>query len=431
MTGNKPAKPNDNKQTDASPFDVMLNAGVQPKQKPRVEKPEAANDHADMQAKAPEQSDTARSARAQARAQSREEQDDAKDTGGEDVVAEADARVAADTKAEDAVPQDEAQAEIVQQPGAQADHPVDANLPTDALALPQQLAAAKAPLAANDMDGSEEAAASPAAAAPKAAATPQNPPAPQAAAQDKAAVAASAASSATEGKDFQAELDGNAPDGTKPGNPETAEATGKGASTHANANTSAAISEPASQAAAPQAQQAQIQPPASLPAGAVPAAPLVQSNAALPNIATTVQVAPHEQAPDVDALAVSIAAKSLSGARQFDIRLDPPELGHVEVRLSIDAAGKAQAHMTADKPETLALLQKDSSSLTQALRDAGLDVSGDGLNFSLRGGKDQGERQDSGARRGIVATKAIDAVQSASAISYSGAAGDARLDIHV
>ena len=74
---------------------------------------------------------------------------------------------------------------------------------------------------------------------------------------------------------------------------------------------------------------------------------------------------PSSRTPDVPALAVEIAARSQSGAKQFDIRLDPPELGRVEVRLSIDATGKAEAHLTADQPETLDLLQKDSRTLTQ------------------------------------------------------------------
>ena len=63
--------------------------------------------------------------------------------------------------------------------------------------------------------------------------------------------------------------------------------------------------------------------------------------------------------------------RSQSGAKQFDIRLDPPELGRVEVRLSIDATGKASAHLSADQPQTLDLLQKDAPALTRALRDAG------------------------------------------------------------
>jgi len=100
--------------------------------------------------------------------------------------------------------------------------------------------------------------------------------------------------------------------------------------------------------------------------------------------AQTLHTAAPHQAANMQGLAVEIAARSQSGAKQFDIRLDPPELGRVQVRLSIDATGKAEAHLTADQPQTLDLLQKDAPALTRALREAGLDVSQDGLNFSLR-----------------------------------------------
>jgi len=141
-------------------------------------------------------------------------------------------------------------------------------------------------------------------------------------------------------------------------------------------------------------------------------------------------------APNTDALAVSIAARLVGGAKQFDIRLDPPELGRVEVRLSIDASGKTQAHLTADQPQTVALLQKDAPNLTRALRDAGLDVSQNGLNFSLKG---QGQNQ--GGHSGNFGTpsrsmalpavaQSVDAAPS-SATLPSSLLGRARLDIHV
>lgn len=154
--------------------------------------------------------------------------------------------------------------------------------------------------------------------------------------------------------------------------------------------------------------------------------------ASAPVLTQHVQVT-AQPAPNLPALAVEIAAKSQGGAKQFDIRLDPPELGRVEVRLSIDAAGKASAHLTADQPQTLDLLQKDSTNLTRALRDAGLDVSQNGLNFSLRQ-----QTQDSGAGRNggrsqsrgvmLTAVKSIDATQ-ASAVYRAPA--DGRLDIKV
>jgi flagellar hook-length control protein FliK len=159
-------------------------------------------------------------------------------------------------------------------------------------------------------------------------------------------------------------------------------------------------------------------------------------HAPLPSQANTQVTTQHVQVSaqtNVPALAVEIAAKSQSGAKQFDIRLDPPELGRVEVRLSIDATGKASAHLSADRPETLNLLQKDAPVLTRALREAGLDVSQDGLNFSLRQQADGGNANN-GGRRGssrafsLTATAAIDAT--ATTAAYRGRS-DGRLDIRV
>ncbi len=158
----------------------------------------------------------------------------------------------------------------------------------------------------------------------------------------------------------------------------------------------------------------------------------------LPNRANTHAITQHvpvspQAAPNLPALAVEIAAKSQSGAKQFDIRLDPPELGRVEVRLSIDATGKASAHLSADQPQTLSLLQKDAPILTRALREAGLDVSQDGLNFSLRQqGDGQNANTNSNGRRGtsrafsLIATTGMDAT----ATAYRGRT-DGRLDIRV
>lgn len=166
--------------------------------------------------------------------------------------------------------------------------------------------------------------------------------------------------------------------------------------------------------------------------GMVPPAAATADNAM---VTTSVQItsANAEPTPDLDALAVSIAARAMSGTKQFEIRLDPPELGRVDVRLSIDASGKTQAHMTADQPQTLDLLQKDATNLTQALRDAGLDVSQGGLNFSLRGQDRQSDDGNNGAAQGrrtnLIATRAIQA--SPVAVSFNGAAQDARVDIHV
>lgn len=81
---------------------------------------------------------------------------------------------------------------------------------------------------------------------------------------------------------------------------------------------------------------------------------------------------------------VLIAGKALAGNNHFDIRLDPPELGRIEVRLKVDRDGQVSSHLIADRADTLSLLQRDQTGLQRALQDAGLKTSGDGLQFSLR-----------------------------------------------
>ena len=157
--------------------------------------------------------------------------------------------------------------------------------------------------------------------------------------------------------------------------------------------------------------------------------------AALQQVQVTAQA---EAAPDLPRLAVDITARSQGGAKQFDIRLDPPELGRVEVRLSIDHDGKTSAHLTAEQPRTLDLLQRDSVLLARALRDAGLDVSQDNLNFSLRqqahaGGHNlagqQGQNQGRGSRGlSLAASRSIAATATSAAWR---APSDGRLDIRV
>lgn len=97
------------------------------------------------------------------------------------------------------------------------------------------------------------------------------------------------------------------------------------------------------------------------------------------------------QTPAKD-IAVQIAKHLSGGVNRFDIRITPPELGRIEVRLEIAESGKVSAHLVADKPETLDLLQKDRATLEKALAEAGLDADGSSLEFSMREGKDENEK---------------------------------------
>ena len=103
---------------------------------------------------------------------------------------------------------------------------------------------------------------------------------------------------------------------------------------------------------------------------------------------------PAPQAP-VQGLAVQIAQQAQNGARRFEIRMDPPELGRVEVRLDVARDGQVTTHLIVERSETLDLLQRDARSLERALQDAGLNTSEDGMKFSLKDqGLAQGEGQD-------------------------------------
>jgi flagellar hook-length control protein FliK len=85
-------------------------------------------------------------------------------------------------------------------------------------------------------------------------------------------------------------------------------------------------------------------------------------------------------------VAVTIATQAQSGKSRFEIRLDPPDLGRIDVQLSVDSGGNVSSRIVAERPETLDLLRRDAPQLERALQNAGLN-SGDGLQFSL---SDQG-----------------------------------------
>lgn len=103
--------------------------------------------------------------------------------------------------------------------------------------------------------------------------------------------------------------------------------------------------------------------------------------------------APNTLAPQLHA-AVSAAPANLVAARivhavkngdsQFRIRLDPPELGRVDVRLDVASDGAVRAQVVADNRDALDLLQRDARVLERALGDAGLKLDSGSLNFSLK-----------------------------------------------
>jgi flagellar hook-length control protein FliK len=107
----------------------------------------------------------------------------------------------------------------------------------------------------------------------------------------------------------------------------------------------------------------------------------------------------------IGAVPVEIGLKSLAGVNHFEIRLDPAELGRIEVRLDIDKDGGVKAHLTVDRLETLALLQRDSRTLERAFEQAGLKPTDGSVDLSLRDpqsgpqGQGQGRQDQAGDQR--------------------------------
>ncbi len=110
-----------------------------------------------------------------------------------------------------------------------------------------------------------------------------------------------------------------------------------------------------------------------------------------------VSAATHAAVP-LSGLALEIAASARKGKSSFEIRLDPADLGRIDVRINVDRNGQMTSHLMVEKPETLSMLQQDAPQLQRALHDAGFKTGDGGLQFSLRDQSSSG--QNSGDQPG-------------------------------
>jgi len=101
-------------------------------------------------------------------------------------------------------------------------------------------------------------------------------------------------------------------------------------------------------------------------------------------------------------VAVQIQKAAAQGSDRINIQLKPAELGRVEVQMDVAKDGRVTAVISAERSETLDLLQRDARSLQSALNDAGLRTDSDSLSFNLKGqNQAQGDNeQDAGAVNG-------------------------------
>jgi len=114
---------------------------------------------------------------------------------------------------------------------------------------------------------------------------------------------------------------------------------------------------------------------------------------------------PRAAAPaPIHQVARLVVALSAGGEDEdrLSVALDPVELGRVEISIERQG-GSAQVRVMAERPETLALLQRDQRELDRLLGQSGIGEEGRSLSFGLSpdgggaGGSDHGSRHRGGA----------------------------------
>ncbi len=126
--------------------------------------------------------------------------------------------------------------------------------------------------------------------------------------------------------------------------------------------------------AADVAAQALTPPAAATPsAAAAPPAPALATPAAHASPAT--QVAP----------ALLSLATSSAGTQRLTLRLEPAELGTVQVRIDRPVEAPARVEISVSRPETLTLMLRDQAQLQHTLDQAGVPAEGRTVSFHLAG----------------------------------------------
>jgi flagellar hook-length control protein FliK len=176
-------------------------------------------------------------------------------------------------------------------------------------------------------------------------------------------------------------------DGQDPGAAGKGEGEGKPADDKAAAAAIAAgIADPKPE---PQAGQSQQQPAARV------------DDVAAPRVVQTGYQTSQQQL-NLPQIAFELARQTSEGNTRFQIRLDPAELGRIDVQLDIDTSGQVNARLVVEKAETLDLMQRDQRGLEKALHQAGLDSAKTNLEFSLKqnnGGDGQQQGRNGNGRQ--------------------------------
>jgi flagellar hook-length control protein FliK len=109
-------------------------------------------------------------------------------------------------------------------------------------------------------------------------------------------------------------------------------------------------------------------------------APTPPANAAVAD-APPIERRAQGQVVDQVAPAIATLARSGESAHRLIVRLDPDSLGRVEIRIERPPEAPARIVITAERPETLSLLEHDRRGLEQALDRAGLSIGDASVRF--------------------------------------------------
>jgi flagellar hook-length control protein FliK len=132
-------------------------------------------------------------------------------------------------------------------------------------------------------------------------------------------------------------------------------------------------------------------------------------------------------------VAVQIQKAFGDGGDRISIQLKPAELGRVEVHLTVGKEGHVAAVVTADRADTLDLLQRDARILQNALQDAGLQADGNSLSFELKSQDQAFTPSSGGAAGGGVADDGTlpGAAEATAALARQNIIAQDRIDIRV
>jgi hypothetical protein len=94
--------------------------------------------------------------------------------------------------------------------------------------------------------------------------------------------------------------------------------------------------------------------------------------------------APRQGTPGAQAAgALHVLASSTPDSRSMTVRLDPIELGHVQISIERHKDGPTAVSLSAERPETLLLLLRDQTQIHHALDSAGIPPENRSLTFQL------------------------------------------------